>query len=92
MAYCGICNNHDVKFESTPDGYYCSGCDEINYYDELDKDNIIKTLRAAKQGKSEGWKNYPNCEFLGQPIDDVILEYENKAKKPRTNPSFINYR
>lgn len=80
MSYCGICNNHNVTFTKVEGGYHCSGCDEIQYDDEMERDNIERTLRAAKSGKSEGWKIYPNIEGLGDPIDEVISEYEGKCR------------
>lgn len=46
----------------------------------MERDNIEKTLRAAKRGKSEGWKIYPNWEGMGEPIDEVISEYEGKCR------------
>lgn len=85
MSYCGICNNHNVKFTRVNGGYHCSGCDEIQYDDEID--NIERTLNAAKHGKLEGWKLYPNCDFMGEPIDEVILRCENKLKKHLTLPT-----
>jgi hypothetical protein len=81
MSYCGICNNHNVTFEKVEGGYHCSGCNEIQYDDEMERDNIEKTLRAAKRGKGEGWKIYPNWEGFGEPVDDVIAVYENKLKR-----------
>ena len=80
MAYCGICNNHNVTFSKVEGGYHCSGCDEIQYDDELEMDSIVKTLNAAKRGKAEGWKLYPNIEGFGEPIDEVIGQYEAKLQ------------
>lgn len=80
MSYCGICNKHNVNFTKVEGGYYCSGCDEIQYDDEMDRDYIVRTLKSAKLGKREGWEIYPNIKFLGEPIDEVIAEYENKCR------------
>lgn len=80
MGYCRICNNHNVIFTKVEGGHHCSGCDEIQYDDQMERDNIERTLIAAKRGKSEGWKLYPNMRFLGEPIDDVIAEYEGKCR------------
>lgn len=76
MGYCGICNNNNVTFTKVEGGFYCSGCDEIQYDDEMDKESNLRILNAAKRGKAEGWKIYPNIEGLGDDIDDVIREYE----------------
>jgi hypothetical protein len=80
MSYCGICNNHDVTFSKVEGGYHCSGCNEILYDDEMERDNIKKSLEAVKGGKSLGWEIYPNIKGMGKPIDKVIAEYEGKCR------------
>jgi hypothetical protein len=58
MGYCGICNKHGVTSEKVEGGYYCSGCDEIHYYDQLDKQNAEKTLEIIKRAKANGANTY----------------------------------
>jgi NAD-dependent SIR2 family protein deacetylase len=79
MSYCGICNKHNVTFTQVEGGYHCSGCDEIIYDDEMERHIVKETLIAAKLGKKEGWKLYPNIELFGEPIDKVIEEYSAKC-------------
>lgn len=82
MSYCGICDNNNVTFSKVNGGFYCSGCDEIQYDNEIYLENAKTTLRAVRLGKREGWKIYPNCEILGgEPIDDVIEKYELLIKE-----------
>lgn len=80
MSYCGICNNHNVTFTRVKGGYHCSGCDEIQYDDDLEKDIAYNTLIAATMAKREGWIIYPNWPGIGEPIDEVIAKYEGKCR------------
>jgi hypothetical protein len=76
MSYCGICGKHDVISSRVKGGFYCSGCDEIYYYDDIEKEEAERSLRAIRSAKAAGWKIYPNWEEFGEPIDEVLRKAE----------------
>lgn len=81
MAYCGLCDTHDVTFTYSTDGIECSNCG-FDYHENLEKDNAERSLRAIKSAKRDGWKIYPNDISLGgRPIDEALQDAENRCKK-----------
>lgn len=85
MSYCNICRKHDVIFSRVKGGFHCSGCDEIYYYDDIEKEESERSLRAIRSAKAAGWKIYPNWEKFGEPIDDALRKAEiryNLLHKP----------
>ena len=78
MGYCGICNTHNVTFRNG----ICENCG-ADSNDELEIAQRI--LRAVKHAKADGWKIYPNIPAWGDPIDDVLAEYEDRVKSLQTS-------
>ena len=74
-SYCGICDEYDVPVING----VCQGCG-TDYFDYVARAKM--TLRTVKSCKAKGWKMYPDCGWKGmsKPIDDVILELENRIK------------
>lgn len=78
MAYCGLCDTHDVKLTYSKDGIECSNCG-FDWHENLEMDNAERSLRAIKSAKRDGWKLYPNDKFLGKPIDEALKRAEERC-------------
>lgn len=80
MSYCGLCDTHDVKITYSKDGVECSNCG-FDWHENLEMDNAERSLRAIRSGKRDGWKIYPNIQGLGEPIDRVLKQAEDRCLK-----------
>jgi len=80
MSYCGLCDTHNVTFTYSKDGIECSNCG-FDWHENLDMDNAERTLRAIKSGIHNGWKLYPNDDFLGKPINKALADAEERCKQ-----------
>jgi len=81
MAYCGLCDTHDVKITYSKDGVECSNCG-FDWHENLEMDNAERCLRAIRSAKASGWKIYPNDINLGgRPIDEALSDAEKRCKR-----------
>jgi hypothetical protein len=78
MSYCVICQNHNVSFSKVEGGWYCSGCDEIHYDDEMEKESAIRTLIGIKIAISRGEKSYG---IFYEDIKQALKEAQDECKR-----------
>lgn len=81
MSYCSTCESHETTFTKVKDGFHCSGCDEIHYFDEMDRESALRTYKAILSAIADGWKIYPNIEGLGDPIDLAFEEAKKECER-----------
>jgi len=72
MSYCEVCNSQ----KSTVVHGVCQECG-FDFFDELML--AERALRAVQSAKKKGWTIYPNVPEWGDPIDDVLTEYEQRV-------------